>query len=112
MFDKAVSFTLCDIEFGRIQFNEKILSLIMMIYLNMLIKNTNGTFQNKQNNITDYFKHQLLSYPLLAGGYEKEVFIMSKYKAIVVANQKSGVGKTTITENVAIGKQIRQFIWK
>ena len=55
---------------------------------------------------TDYFKYQLLSYPLLAGGYEKEVFIMSKYKAIVVAHQKSGVGKTTITENVAIGKLI------
>lgn len=44
MFDKAVSFTLCDIEIGRIKFNEKILSLILMIYLNMLAKNTNGTF--------------------------------------------------------------------
>ena len=46
------------------------------------------------------------TYPLLAGGYGKEVFIMSKCIVIAVANQKSGVGKITTTENVAIGKQI------
>ena len=38
---------------------------------------------------------------------EKKHFNMSKYKVIAVANQKSGVSKTTVTENIAIGKQIR-----
>ena len=35
--------------------------------------------------------------------YEKEVFIMQKCNVIAVTTQQGGVGKTTTTENVAIG---------
>ena len=42
----------------------------------------------------------------------KKLFNMFKYKVIAVANQKSGVSKTIVTENVAIGKQIRKIPWK